>query len=71
MADLPQDPEDQTGADEVKSPKTKIVTGTWRCQSGNHDKDGNFKVRYDSGEREYEKRVPVVELQSNKRDADS
>ena len=41
--------------------KTKTVTGTWRCQSGYHDKNGNFVVRYDSGWHEYTRRVPVIE----------
>lgn len=53
----------------MAEPKTKTVTGTWRCQSGSHDKNGNFKVRYDSGVQTYERRVPVQELQSSKDDA--
>lgn len=42
----------------VESPATKVVYGTFRTISGSHDKNGNFKTQYDSGEKFYEKRVP-------------
>lgn len=50
-----------TDDEEVVDPhsKSRVIYGTYRTMSGNHDAKGNFKARYDSGEQIYEKRVPA------------
>lgn len=45
----------------MKEPKTKVVTGTWRCRSGYLNAQGEWVWQYDSGERTYERRVVVLE----------
>lgn len=47
--------------EESSGAKSKIIYGTFQCLSGQHDKNGNFKARYDSGLRVYEKRVPATD----------
>jgi hypothetical protein len=47
-----------TDEEDEKSSKSRVIYGTYRTMSGQHDAKGNFKTRYDSGEQIYEKRVP-------------